>query len=128
ASTGVGDAEGLMTALALLAVDRHLDGHSRHAFWLLVMAALIRIEMLPFVAGYGAWLLWTRRARWSVPAGVVVVPVLWVGGDWLGSGKLGTAAGLARHRKPGSPGAGPQPALAVLREAYAMLPSTAWVA
>jgi hypothetical protein len=128
ASTGVGDAEGLMTALALLAVDRHLDGHVRQAFWLLVTAALIRIEMLPFVTAYGAWLVWTKRARWSVPAGVLLVPLLWFGADWLGSGRLGTAAGVARHRKPGSPGASAHPALAVLQEAYSMLPWTAWVA
>src|SRR4051812_12910141 len=39
---GVGNAEGLMVAFGLLAIDRHLDGRRGHAFALLVAAGLIR--------------------------------------------------------------------------------------
>src|SRR5436190_2100995 len=49
----VGNAEGLTTALALLAVDRHLDGRRGQAFALGVAAALIRPEAWLFVLVYG---------------------------------------------------------------------------
>lgn len=126
--TSVGDAEGLMAAFGLLAIDRHLDGRHRQAFWLIVVAALIRIEAWPFAIVYGAWLVWTGRARWSAAAGVALVALMWFGGDWLGSGSVTTGAGTARHPILGSPGAGSHPAWSVLQEAYAMLPWPAWVA
>jgi len=122
----VGDAEGLMTALGLLAIDRHLDGRRGHAFWLIVVAGLIRVEAWPFAAAYGAWLFATRQARWRVPAGGLLIAVLWFGGDWAGSGSLTTAAGRARHPIVGSPGASAHPALGVLHEAVQMLPPAAW--
>jgi hypothetical protein len=127
---GVGDAEGLMTAFGLLAVDRHLHGRRGEAFALLVAAGLIRVEMWPFAAAYGAWLGWRGggRVRTPVALGALTVPVLWFGGDWLGSGHLTTAAGRALHPVPGSPGVAAHPALAVAREAFGMLPLPAWIA
>jgi hypothetical protein len=125
---GVGDAEGLMTALGLLAVDRHLDGRQGHAFAYLVVAGLIRVEMWPFCLLYGAWLWLRGRARLRVALGLASLPVLWLGGDWIGSGHLTTAAGRARHPVAHSPGASAHPVLAVLGEAFGMLPLPAWIA
>jgi hypothetical protein len=127
---GVGDAEGLMTALGLLAIDRHLDGRRGQAFALLVAAGLIRVEMWPFAAAYGAWLGWRGgwRTRALVVGGALTIPVLWFGGDWLGSGHLTTAAGRALHPVPGSPGVAAHPALAVVGQAFGMLPPPAWIA
>jgi hypothetical protein len=129
---GIGYAEGLMVASGLLAVDRHLDGHRVQAFALIVAAGLIRVEAWPFVAVYGAW-LWTRDRTWRVRLGVVLgallIPVLWFGGDWIGSGRLTTAADRALSRRiPGSPAASAHPALAVASEAFTMLPLPAWIA
>lgn len=126
--TGIGDAEGLMTAFGLLAIERHLDGHRSHAFWLLILAGLIRVEVWPFAAAYGLWLVAKGEMRRQVVAGALVILGLWFGGDYLGSGSFGTAAGMARHPVAGTAGAAPHPFLAVLREAYHMLPVSAWIA
>jgi hypothetical protein len=124
--TGVGNADGLSTAFGLLAVDRHLDGRRRQAFWLVVCAGLVRVEAWPFVAAYGAWLFVRDRRRWTALAGSLAIPLLWFGGDWLGSGNLATGSKLARRPVPGSAGTAAHPALAVLREAYGLLPPPAW--
>jgi hypothetical protein len=126
---GVGDAEGLMTALGLLALDRHLDGRRGQAFGLLVAGGLIRVEMWPFVVAYGAWLWFAsdRPRRELLVAGGLLIPLLWFGGDWLGSGSLTASAGRALERTPGTAGPGPHPALGVAREAYHMLPLPAWI-
>jgi hypothetical protein len=58
----------------------------------------------------------------------VAGPVFWFGGDWLGSGRLTTGSDLALRPIPGSPGVAAHPALAVLEEAYTMLPLPAWIA
>ena len=124
--SAIGDAEGLCAAMGLLAIDRHLDQRHGQAFWLLVLASLIRVEMWPFAALYGAWLwLGGRVRRLALAAGALLIPVLWFGGDWLGSGSLTTAAGRARHPVPGSAGMSTHPARQVLAEAYGMLPRPA---
>jgi hypothetical protein len=126
---GVGDAEGLMVAFGLLAVDRHLDDRHGQAFALMVAAGLIRVEAWPFVLAYGLWLAarGSGRMRWAIVLGGALIPVLWFGGDWLGSGRLTTAADRALHQVPGSPGATAHPALTVAGEALAMLPAPAWI-
>jgi hypothetical protein len=95
---GAGSSEPLLVALVLGAVLRHLDGREGQALGLGVMAALLRPETWPFLIAYA---LWTSRAagagRRAVAAGALaVVPVLWFGGDWLGSGSPWTGGHLAR--------------------------------
>jgi hypothetical protein len=127
---GVGNSEGLMVAFGLLAIDRHLDGHRYQALALLVAAGLIRVEMWPFIAAYALWLAWRSSgwARLGVGLGALLAPLLWLGGDWVGSGHLMTAADRALVPIPGSPGETPHPALAVASEALAMVPAPAWIA
>ena len=126
---GLGEAEGLMVAFCLLAVDRHLDGHRMQAFALLVAAGLVRVEVWPFVGLYGGWLAWTTRSwrvRTLLLAGALALPLIWFGGDLLGSGHLTTAMDRALHRKAGTPGASPHPVHALLAEAFTMVPPPAW--
>ena len=92
-----GVSEPLVVALVLWAVERHLDGRPEHAFVLAFLAGLARPEAWPFVAAY-AIVLWPRTpaARpllFSLPT---LIPVLWFGGDWWGSGEPFTGGERAR--------------------------------
>ena len=51
-----GNSEGLLVALCLWAVERHLDGRRTDAFLLGFGAALLRPEVWPFFGLYGLWL------------------------------------------------------------------------
>lgn len=122
--TAVGNAEGLMTGLGLLAIERHLDRRPLQAFALATAASLIRPEAWLFTLGYGVWLC-TRREhpnRIAVAAMAALSPLLWLGGDWIGSGHPFGASAHALGSVPTAPALGPQPGVGVLREAWAMLP------
>lgn len=92
-----GNAEPVLVALLLWAIERHLDGRRGHALALGVGAALIRPEVWPFLGVYAVW-LWFAEPRLRTMALVLLplVPALWLGGDWLGSG--GTLTGAERAR------------------------------
>ena len=123
----VGNAEGLATGLGLLAIERHLDGRRGQAFALGITAGLIRPEAWPFLVAYGCW-LWFARVRpprAATAAAGLLVPLLWLGGDWLGSGRVFGASDQALQPIKNSAGSSPDPALAVLREALTMLPGPA---
>jgi hypothetical protein len=84
-------------ALALWAVDRHLDGRHAQALVLASACALERPEAWPFLGLYAAW-LWGRdpARRPLVAAALAIVPLLWFGGDWWGSGDPWHGAGAAQ--------------------------------
>lgn len=77
----------LTVALAVWAVDRHLAGRRGPALVLGAALALDRPEAWPLLGLYGVW-LWRREptSRPLVVAVAVLVPLLWFGGDWWGSG------------------------------------------
>jgi hypothetical protein len=123
----VGNAEGLMTAFGLVAIQLHLDGRRGPAFAAVVAACLIRPETWPFALAYGAW-LWVRHdgpRRWVMLALAALVPLLWFGGDWLGSGNPFGASDHALGVVPTAPRLGAHPGLGVLGEAAAMVPRAA---
>jgi len=99
----LGNSEGLLVAVCLWAIERHLDGHRRDTFLLLVAAALLRPEVWPFFGLYGLWLGWAEPARrWLVAGGFAAVVALWFGPEWWGSGNPLRAAERARHANPDS--------------------------
>ena len=57
-NSALGNSEGLLVALGLAAVDRHLAGRTRHAFLFGIGAALLRPEAWPLIGLYGLWLFW----------------------------------------------------------------------
>ncbi len=74
-------------ALAVWAIDRHLDGQRSTALVLGTGLALMRPEAWPFLCLYALWLWWREpRLRTASVVAVALVPVLWFGGDWWGSG------------------------------------------
>ena len=62
-NSALGNSEPLLVALALLAVERHLDGRSDHALLLGFAAGLLRPEVWPFLGLYGLWAWFAEPAR-----------------------------------------------------------------
>jgi hypothetical protein len=118
-----GTSEGLLIALVLLAVQRHLDGRRGQALGLLVAASLLRPEAWPFLVGYAAW-LWRREpgSRALVAGGLALVPALWFAPELWGSGDLLRSSERAQVPNPGQPALAERPALAVLEGFATMVP------
>src|SRR3954465_12943592 len=118
----MGNSEGLLVALTLAAIDRHLDGRPRAAFAFAFGAALLRPEGWPFVGLYGLWLLWREpRVRTLVIAGFAALPALWLLPEWWGSGDLLRAAPRAQNPRGNSPAFADDPIRAVLDQFATML-------
>jgi hypothetical protein len=123
----MGNSEGLLVALSLAAVERHLDGRRRSAFVLALGAALLRPEVWPFFGLYGLWLLWREpRARALVIGGYVALPALWLLPEWWGSGDLLRAAHRAQNPRGNSPAFADNPVRAVLDQFTTMLTPVVW--
>ena len=100
----------LIVSLCLGAVDCHLSKRPRWAFGLLVLAALGRPEVWPFIAAYAIW-AWIKvpAMRWMVVAGAVVVLALWFGVPGLtsrsffqaGSNALGSGRAIHGNKVTG---------------------------
>jgi hypothetical protein len=100
----LGYSEGLMTALALIAVDRHFDGYPRQAFAIGFLAALDRPEIWLFWGPYGLWLFWKDPdARKLVIGLFVLIPVLWFLPEYWGSGHFLRGVNRAHHPRSNSP-------------------------
>ncbi|MBV9467331.1 MAG: hypothetical protein JO206_03410 [Solirubrobacterales bacterium] len=70
----------MIVSLCLGAIDCHLSGRLRWAFWLWLLAALGRPEAWPFLGLYALW-MWREQPsyrRW-IGGGLVLIPVFWFG-------------------------------------------------
>lgn len=125
-TVALGNSEGLLVALALWAVERHLDGRTDHALALAVGAALLRPETWPFLGLYAGYLwLWEPRRRLLVALLLPLIPLLWFLPELWGSGELLRSATRAEDPEPWSPAFAANPALEILRRAATMLPPPA---
>jgi hypothetical protein len=106
----VGDAEPLLVALLLGAGLAALDGRDRTALVLGAAAALVRVEVWPFLLVA----LLARRAWRPALALAVVLPAAWFGPELAASGELLRSTGRALTPNPGQPATAGRPALAVL--------------
>ena len=126
-NAAMGNSEGLLVALALAAVDRHLAGRMKHAFLFGLGAALLRPEAWPFLGLYGLWLLWRERSvRTLVIAGFVALPVLWLLPELWGSGDLLRAAHRAHTPRANSAAFADNPIGEVIRQFGTMLTPALW--
>jgi hypothetical protein len=118
----MGNSEGLLVALSLAAVDRHLAGRNRHAFLLALGAGLLRPEVWPFLGLYGLWLFWRdASARKLVAIGFALLPALWLLPELWGSGDLLRAAHRAQNPRANSAAFADDPIGEVIRQFVAML-------
>ena len=87
-NVSLGIAEGLLVALLLWAIERHLDGKRAHALVLGFAAGLIRPEVWPFLGLYVVF-LWVREPKLRVLSAVLLVltPILWFAPDALLAGE-----------------------------------------
>lgn len=111
----VGDAEPLLAGLGLAAVERHAAGRPRQALAFAVAAALVRVEVWPFLAAYVLWR--HRRAALPVAGGLLVA---WFVPELVSSGELLRSADRARIPNPGQPATAQVPFLETLRLAAAI--------
>jgi hypothetical protein len=119
-----GNSEGILVALCLWAIERHLDGRRRDAFLLGVAAALLRPEVWPFIALYGLYLIWLDRRVKTIAlvlgSGFALV-VLWFVPEYLGSGDFLRAANRARQPNPDSAAFAAFPFLEVFNRSASVL-------
>jgi hypothetical protein len=91
-----GYCEPFVVAALLGGVLAWLERRERLAFGLVLVASLARPECWPLLVGLGVW-SWGRdpRMRPYLAAGIAAVPLLWVGVDWLSSGRFLNAQKVA---------------------------------
>ena len=120
-----GNSEGLLVALVLWAIERHLDGRRTQAFLLGFGAALLRPELWPLWGLYGLWLMyqdgWSRRQVAVVVGCGLLCVVVWFVPEYLGSGDWLRAAERARDPNPGSAAFASSPFVEVFRRSAAVL-------
>jgi hypothetical protein len=114
----IGASEALVVAFALGGFLAWRSGHRRLALTCALLCSLMRVEAWPF-AGLAA-LAHLRRRPWDWPlvaAGVVAVPVLWFGPEYLGSHDVWRSAARAQIPMMGQPALADVPFLASLQAA-----------
>jgi hypothetical protein len=117
-----GNSEGLLLALVLFAIERHLDGRRGPAFVLGFAAGLLRPEVWPFLAVYGLWLMWREPGlRLLVLACGAATVALWLGPEWWGSGNPLRASDRARQPNPDSAAFAEHPFAEVFRRSWYVL-------
>src|SRR3954471_11598142 len=125
-----GNSEGILVALCLWAIERHLDGRPRDAFLLGLGAALLRPEVWPFIALYGLYLIWRERTRGSVVlvlAGGLGLALLWFVPEYFGSGDFFRAAARARQPNPDSAAFAAHPFIEVFNRSASVLSPPVYV-
>lgn len=119
-----GHSAAVTAGLAVWAVERHLADRPRATLWLLFALALDRPEAWPFLGAYALWAGRRQRiARGELAVALALVPVLWFGGDWWGSGSALQGAGAAQDVP-----AEFQPVGGALERAIATVVTPVWVA
>jgi hypothetical protein len=99
----LGYSEGLMAALVLMALDRHLDGSRRQALVIGFVAALDRPELWLLWGAYALYLWWAEPATRRMVLGLaVLIFALWFLPSQWGAGNLLAWIERAQHPRSNS--------------------------
>jgi hypothetical protein len=117
--TPFGMSEPLLAGLALLAIERHLDGRYGQAYGLIFACLLLRPEAFVFFLAYSVF-LWRRSPRWRpwIVVLVVLLPVLWLLPDYVSSGDWLRSTRRAQMPTQGGPLLSGLPAAAVFESEF----------
>lgn len=115
ALAAAGAVEGLFLAAALGAVLAWRSERQGLALACGLACALVRVEAVPFLlpAALGAW-RGRPELRPALAAGIVALPLLWLGPDALATGDLWRSAERAQVPNPGQPALAERPFFASL--------------
>jgi hypothetical protein len=119
------ESDTMIVSLCLLAVDLHLSGHHKAAFWIWWLAALGRPEVWPFYGLAGLW-LWRyvpSYRRWLY-ASLVLLAFLWFGIPGLSSKSFLTAGNIAENSPRAIHG---NKITGTISRFHELLPNTVWV-
>ena len=120
------ESDTMIVSLCLLAIDLHLGGHHKAAFWIWWLAALGRPEVWPFYGLAGVWLWWKVPSyrRWLYLS-VVLLAFLWFGIPGLSSKSLLTAGNIAENSPRAIHG---NKITGTIDRFHELLPNTVWIA
>ena len=120
------ESDTMIVSLCLLAVDLHLGGHHKAAFWIWWLGALGRPEVWPFYGLAGVWLWWKVPSyrRWLY-ASLALLAFLWFGIPGLSSKSLLTAGNIAENSPRAIHG---NKITGTINRFHELLPNTVWVA
>ena len=120
------ESDTMIVSLCLLAVDLHLSGHHKAAFWIWWLGALGRPEVWPFYGLAGLWLWWKRPAyRLWLYASIVGLAFLWFGIPGITSKSLLTAGNIAENSPRAIHG---NKVTGTITRFHELLPNTVWIA
>ena len=119
------ESDTMIVSLCLLAVDLHLSGHHKAAFWIWWLGSLGRPEVWPFygLAGLWLWRGYPSYRRWLYGS-VVALVFLWFGIPGLTSKSLLTAGNVAENSPREIHG---NKVTGVITRFHELLPNTVWV-
>ena len=121
-NTMMGYSEGILIALVLFAIERHMDDHHGQAFALGFGAGLLRPEAWPFLALYGLFLMWREPRHRPLVFGLGAATLfLWLVPEWWGSGEPLRAASRATEVVGASPALTDSPIVALLERARTLV-------
>jgi hypothetical protein len=119
------ESDTMIVSLCLLAVDLHLSGHHKAAFWIWWLGSLGRPEVWPFWGLAGLWLWWKRpEYRKWLYASVLGLLFLWFGIPGLTSKSLLTAGNIAENSPRAIHGS---KITGTITRFHQELPNTVWV-
>ena len=128
-NAAMGNSEGLLVALALAAVERHLDRSPARRVPLRARRRRCCGPRCGRSSGStGSGCCGATRVRGVVIAGCVALPALWLLPEWWGSGDLLRAAHRAQNPRGNSPAFADDPVRAVLEQFHLMLAQRVWTA